>query len=398
MSVPSKDARSQRALMVEFGLIAVGLATIGLAGVIGVLGALVSLAAGIGYGTAALSTASLIMLMAVTGLARADRGGAGLATRMDRREGRGGRRLTVMAYDGTPLHVEVDGPDDAEVTVVFSHGWMSDLGTWRLQREALRGTSLRRVFYDQRGHGRSGWTGLHEDEVGVRQLADDLAAVIEAAAPTGTVLLVGHSMGGMTVIAFAGRHPEIMRHRVDGVLLCATTARPLAETITLGIPDRFVRTRAVVRRYAGTALSVLGLLPTWLVELLGTAPYRLSSTLFAVGPRGGVEAQVATAGALFRTPLTVGSQCLRALLEHDERGSLGGLDPTRVTVIVPGRDRLVPRADQLEVAALAGGARVVTAPHSGHMVTLEAAELVTAELLGLAVLGMDRPWELLVAS
>jgi len=397
VSVPVR-ARSERALMIELCLLAVGASTLAVAVVLGLLLVALHLAASLPWTAGAALIASLLGAAFAAALVHADRNGAGLAARMDRRAGRGGRRLTVTAYDGTPLHVEVDGPDDAELTVVFAHGWMSDLTTWRLQREALRGTTLRRVFYDQRGHGRSGWTGLNGGEPGVRQLADDLAAVIEAAAPTGHLLLVGHSMGGMTVIAFAGRHRDVMRHRVDGVLLCATTATPLSQSITLGIPAGFDRAHRFVRRYAVTALRVLGLLPPRVLQLVGTGPFRLSSRLLAVGKGSGDAARVATAGALFRTPLDVGSRCLSALLEHDERDSLSGLDPTRVTVIVPGHDRLVPREDQLEIAALAGGARVVTAPHSGHMVTLEAADLVTAELLGLVVLGMDRPSELLVAS
>ena len=283
----------------------------------------------------------------------------GHAVRRDRRSGRRPGGFTVTAHDGTPLHVEVDGPEDADVTVVFCHGWMSDLATWREQRAALDGTTLRRVFYDQRGHGHSGWHGMDDEETGVRQLADDLRAVIEAAAPTGSLYLVGHSMGGMTVIAFAGRHLDVMRQRVDGVLLCATTATPLADSFTLGLPEHFERTHRFIRRYAVSALGVLGLVP----------------------PR--------------RKALDVGSRCLEALMRHDERGSLGGLDPTRVTVVVPGRDRLVPREEQLEIAALVGGARIVTAPHSGHMVTLDAPALVTAELLGLVVLSMDRPTDLL---
>jgi pimeloyl-ACP methyl ester carboxylesterase len=373
MSVPRR-ARSERALMIELCLLGIAGALVVSGLVSGVLMVALHVACGLSWTAGALLVGSLAVAAFAVALRHADRRGVGLATRIDRRSGRGGTRLTATAYDGTPLHIEVDGPDDAELTVVFSHGWMSDLTTWRLQRAALRGTTLRRVFYDQRGHGRSSWTALDGEEEGVRQLADDLHAVIEAVAPTGQLLLVGHSMGGMAVIAFAGRYPDLMHQRVDGILLCATTAAPLAESITLGIPDGFDRTHRFVRRYAVPALRILGMLPPGLVQ------------------------RVARAGALFGTPLDVGSRCLAALLAHDERDSLGGLDPTRVTVVIPGRDRLVPRSDQLEIAALVGGARVATAPNSGHMVTLEAADLVTAELLGLVVIGMDRPANLLAAS
>ena len=42
--------------------------------------------------------------------------------------------------------------------------------------------------------------------------------------PTGDVVLVGHSMGGMAIMAFAERHPETFADRVAGVALIATTA------------------------------------------------------------------------------------------------------------------------------------------------------------------------------
>ena len=62
---------------------------------------------------------------------------------------------TVYADDGVPLHVEVDGEDDAGVTVVFVHGFTLSLDCWHFQRRDLDGIG-RRVFYDQRSHGESG--------------------------------------------------------------------------------------------------------------------------------------------------------------------------------------------------------------------------------------------------
>ncbi len=66
---------------------------------------------------------------------------------------------TVTTDDGVPLHVEVDGVGDAPLTVVFSHGFTARLAEWDLQRAALRDRA-RLVLWDQRGHGRSGWTKL----------------------------------------------------------------------------------------------------------------------------------------------------------------------------------------------------------------------------------------------
>ena len=63
--------------------------------------------------------------------------------------------------------------------------------------------------------------------------------MIETVAPKGKVVLVGHSMGGMSIIAFAERHPKLFAKRVSGVALIATTAGGLQphRTVSRWIPD-----------------------------------------------------------------------------------------------------------------------------------------------------------------
>ena len=45
-----------------------------------------------------------------------------------------GRPLTVLAGDGVPLHAEIDGPDDAPVTIIFCHGYALNQDVWHYQR------------------------------------------------------------------------------------------------------------------------------------------------------------------------------------------------------------------------------------------------------------------------
>ena len=59
--------------------------------------------------------------------------------------------------------------------------------------------------------------------VTIDQLGRDLKAVIDAAAPEGPLVLVGHSMGGMTVMALADQYPELIRDRVVGVAFVGTS-------------------------------------------------------------------------------------------------------------------------------------------------------------------------------
>ena len=118
-----------------------------------------------------------------------------------------GEAMTVRAEDGLPLHVEVSGPDDASVAIIFCHGYTLNTDVWYYQRAGLSGTA-RCVFWDQRSHGRSGRSD--PDLVTIDQLGADLHEVMQAAVPDGMpVVLVGHSMGGMTVMALADQHPEL---------------------------------------------------------------------------------------------------------------------------------------------------------------------------------------------
>src|SRR5947208_1548541 len=111
-----------------------------------------------------------------------------------RHEGRA-MSLPLAGADGAPLHVEIDGPAGAPVTVVLSHGWTLDGRTWAPVARSLVGgrTPVRVVRPDHRGHGRS--AVVDPATMTLEQLADDLAAVVDAVAPTGPLVFAGHSMG-----------------------------------------------------------------------------------------------------------------------------------------------------------------------------------------------------------
>ena len=89
-----------------------------------------------------------------------------------------GQALTVLADDGVPLHAEIDGPDDAPVTIIFCHGYGLSQDVWHYQRRDLAPAG-RLVFWDQRGHGRSGLSTSDHARIG--QLGADLYAVLMAA-------------------------------------------------------------------------------------------------------------------------------------------------------------------------------------------------------------------------
>src|SRR4051812_10352552 len=146
-------------------------------------------------------------------------------------------RTEATLPDGVRLHVEVSGPADAPLTVVLLHGWCLDRRTWHHQVTALRAAhpQPRIITYDTRGHGRSGHTLLRSATL--IQLGDDLAEVIRRYAPTGPVVLAGHSMGGMTIMEYAATHPDEFADRVAGLLFVSTTAEGHEHT-RYGLPTQ----------------------------------------------------------------------------------------------------------------------------------------------------------------
>ncbi|MFD7845410.1 alpha/beta fold hydrolase [Nocardia sp. NPDC059764] len=143
--------------------------------------------------------------------------------------------LPVTASDGARLRVHAYGPADGDV-IVLVHGWTCCLEYWNPQINAFAG-EYRVIAYDVRGHGESdeGTAPLTTD-----QLADDLAEVLDAALRPGQrAVLVGHSLGGMTIQAWAGRYPRRVRKQLHAVLLTNTAAGDLiAETTVVPFLNR----------------------------------------------------------------------------------------------------------------------------------------------------------------
>ena len=165
-------------------------------------------------------------------------------------QARSGDPRGVRTDDGVLLHTELEGRADARLTVVLVHGFAARLDEFDAQRSTLRART-RVVLYDQRGHGRSGWRGPRSATI--ERLAQDLAGVLDAVPQGDRVILVGHSMGGMAVLALARQRPDLIADRVGAVALLSTSAGHLAQS---ALPPALAR--AMVR--SGIAAAVLWLL------------------------------------------------------------------------------------------------------------------------------------------
>lgn len=183
-----------------------------------------------------------------------------------------------------PLYTEIDGPKKAPITVIFSHGYTLNQDCWHFQRRELGapGNRYRLVFWDQRSRGRSGRS--HPARENIDQLGRDLYAVIKEVTPRGNpVVLVGHSMGAMTIMALAEQHPELFGSQVTGTALISTAARGLAG-VTLGLPGPL---GTVVRR---AAPRVLGVQPRASARPLWSVPARQAAYLRSSPPGSSASA------------------------------------------------------------------------------------------------------------
>ncbi|MGO8939526.1 MAG: alpha/beta fold hydrolase, partial [Mycobacterium sp.] len=116
------------------------------------------------------------------------------------------QRISVTTADGLALATRQIGPEVADITVILLHGLLGDRHSWRCQTSHLtsRHPDIRVIAYDQRGHGRSGRGCALSNTLG--QLARDLDTVIDTTTPTGHIVLVGHSMGAMTILQYLQHH------------------------------------------------------------------------------------------------------------------------------------------------------------------------------------------------
>jgi pimeloyl-ACP methyl ester carboxylesterase len=285
-----------------------------------------------------------------------------------------GRVVPVVASDGTALHVEVEDPPPGSVaertgdglTIIFCHGYALEQDSWHYQRRDLRALG-RLVLWDQRSHGRSG-RGPAENAT-IDQLGRDLEAVIEATAPTGPIVLVGHSMGGMTVMSYASHHPDVFGTRVRGVALVATTAAGLAD-VPLGLPGPLAKV------FHSTAPQLAGILARRkdLVERgrrAGSDIAYLITKVYSFGSNVPPSLTGFVHRMLSATPIDVVAEFLPTLEAHDKTAALEALGRVDTLVLVGDDDMLTPSEHSDEIVRHVPGAELVIIPDSGHMVMLE---------------------------
>jgi pimeloyl-ACP methyl ester carboxylesterase len=282
-----------------------------------------------------------------------------------------------------PLHVEVDELDELDddavrqprLTVVFCHGYALSLDCWHFQRAAYRGL-VRAVYYDQRSHGRSGRSS--EGHATIDQLGHDLLTILDHVVPDGPVVLVGHSMGGMTIVALAEQHPELFGDRVVGVGLVSTTAGGLdpGRLLLPMLPAKLggELTHRTVRTLARRHQLVDG------VRRAGRTIAMVATDLFAFGDEVPAAYVDFVDGMLSQTPFEVVAEFFPSFRGLDKFDSVEVLGRVPTTIICGTSDRLTSIGHSRKLHERIPGSVLLECEGAGHMVLLERHGQVNAAL------------------
>lgn len=287
--------------------------------------------------------------------------------------------------DGVFLHVETDGRADAPVTVVFAHGFAARLPEFASQRAALRDRAGL-VLFDQRGHGASGWGG--RSSASIDRLGRDLGDVVDRFAGSGPVVVVGHSMGGMAVMALAEQRPELFRSHIVGVALISTSSGRLAES-------RLPRPVARILMVTGAARACLW--AAWLIAPLIDRLDPVARPAERTGLRKRLYDRIVPADLAAEmenmwayTSRSIGSAFYPALLYHDGSPGMSALQSVPSLVLTGTADAAIPAVHSERLAeALGPAARLVLVPGAGHMVNMTHAPPVNDALLELLARAED---------
>ncbi|MFR9732136.1 alpha/beta fold hydrolase [Saccharopolyspora sp. MS10] len=286
-------------------------------------------------------------------------------------------RDTFTTGDGVRLRVREHGPADAATTLLLVHGWTLSSRTWdRVVEAVLAEADVRVLRFDLRGHGDS--EPAPAGTATIERCADDLAELIEQRVPTGPVVLAGHSMGGMTIMALAERHPELFAGRVVAAGLVATSSGDLVAP-SLGLPAPVAAAaNAVERRFRGLLEASRGRRLSRSSRALRPAMRWL---LFGARPDAAAVAATAEQVAGCHPSNMAGFRT--SLAGHDRAHALAALRSIPVAVFAGLSDRLCPPPHARRIAAELPDAELLLYPRAGHMLPLERADEVAARITAL---------------
>ena len=293
-----------------------------------------------------------------------------------------GTPAIVTSHDGTKLHVEELGSGPC---LVFAHGFSLTQDAWHYQRRDLP-DRFRCVFFDQRGHGRSGQP--RRDDYSLEALARDLRAVLVWTGEE-RVVVIAHSMGGMATLKFAELFPEELGNRVAGLALVGSTYLDTVRGMTAAVTARgaYRAQRALITG----AFRFMGQDPVRANQLRrrGSDLGYLGTRLFGFGSEPSPSQVAFIDRTLAGTDVEVWAKVFPSLIDFDLSEVLDTLRLPAL-IAVGDKDRITPPTAARHMAEKIPGARLLVLEDAGHCAFLEEHEVLDAELAAFASEALDQ--------
>ncbi|MET9761747.1 alpha/beta hydrolase [Streptomyces sp. NPDC006372] len=286
--------------------------------------------------------------------------------------------LSVSAADGTPLSVYRDIPARLRPvgpTIVLVHGASVTADLWRLHTRHLTGLGFNVLRYDQRAHGR---TPRGQAPLTIEQLADDLHHILRALAPTGPLVLAGHSLGALVLQELAALHPQLLP-RIRGMVLLSATAHGASV-----LPGRSPRALLLA---AGRSLFALTCTHApqavdWARRLLPDMHRYTLASRRSTGPENGPPPR---RHGVRHTP-TADLAALWQSLRRYQASHLPVLEQLggRLLLMAGADDQHIPAAHTTQLADRLCGARLEILPRTTHALPIRHPALISARIAHLA--------------
>lgn len=277
---------------------------------------------------------------------------------------RNGKVQRVKRPDGSILQVEFYGPPDGQ-PIILTHGWGPNSTVWYYTKRQLT-DRFRVIVWDLPGLGKS--SKPKNNDYSLEKYARDLEAVI-ALAGDKSVILLGHSLGGMCILTFCRLFPEYLGRKVAGLILVDTT---YTNPVKTSIFSKFLR---VVQKpllepllYLTILLSPLVWLMNWLSYLNGSLYINVELSGFTgTETRGQLNFSALLSALGWPAVLARGTL---AMFNYDETRTLSTIN-VPVLVVVGSRDiATIPAAGRYMNAQLPDS-EIVTLKPGGHMSLME---------------------------
>ncbi|ESQ78722.1 hypothetical protein AEYBE204_12110 [Asticcacaulis sp. YBE204] len=287
----------------------------------------------------------------------------------------------MAGVNGASLYVESHGSKTLP-TLILTHGWGLDSTIWGYAKQDLS-SAFNVVTWDLPGMGMS---KPGEDGVNLPAFAANLKHLIEQVSYD-KVILVSHSIGGMTTQTLARDYPEFFEARVAGVVLLNTSyTNPLKTMIlsklVLALQKPLIEPMMMITRW----LTPLAWLSGWQSYFNG-----MSHLANRIGFGSSVTHSQLEHTALLSTRNSPGAQALGnlSMFHWDATEALAG--STVPVLAIGGKVDLVTKVEASEtIASIAPRGSLLKVEDANHMGFLERFEDYNAAISAFATTSIVR--------